>query len=135
MPSPPTTFVPCAGFNPPPVSETKAAFLQKYPRPLPGIYDTVIQELLVQQHLLRYQKKYEYDKVLQWRRPVSGCSVRIMFKAFKKATAMQPIACWESKQSSHSRDISSARPNVSVPSTAALAAVAVRMLLRKLPKQ
>ncbi len=55
------------GFNPPPVSETKAAFLHKYPRPLPGIYDTVIQELLVQQHLLRYQKKYEYDKV-----PVAG---------------------------------------------------------------
>ena len=52
-----------AGFNPPPVSETKAAFLQKYPRPLPGIYDTVIQELLVQQHLLRFQKKYQYDKV------------------------------------------------------------------------
>ena len=53
----------CAGFNPPPVSDTKAAFLQKYPRPLPGIYDTVIQELLVQQHLIRFQKKYQYDKV------------------------------------------------------------------------
>ena len=52
-----------AGHSPPPVSDTKRAFLEAYPRPLPGIYDTVIQELLVQQHLLRFQKKYSYDPV------------------------------------------------------------------------
>lgn len=45
------------------MSDTKAAFLAAYPRPLPGLYDVIIQELLVQQHLLRFQKKYTYDPV------------------------------------------------------------------------
>ena len=49
--------------NPPPVSETKAAFLAAYPRPLPGLYDTIIQELLVVQHLIRFQKRYQYSSV------------------------------------------------------------------------
>lgn len=28
-----------------------------------AIYNTVIQELLVQQHIIRYNTKYEYDEV------------------------------------------------------------------------
>ena len=50
------------------MSDTKAAFLAAYPRPLPGLYDVIIQELLVQQHLLRFQKKYTYDPVRAPRR-------------------------------------------------------------------
>lgn len=39
---------------------------------MPSIYNTVIQELLVQQHLIRYNKKYQYDEVR------SGCSPKAM---------------------------------------------------------
>lgn len=47
----------------PTVSETKANFLQAYKRPIPSIYNTVLQELIVQQHLMRYKKTYTYDAV------------------------------------------------------------------------
>ena len=30
---------------------------------MPGIYNNIIQELLVQQHLMRWNKKYTYDEV------------------------------------------------------------------------
>ncbi|KAG0483898.1 hypothetical protein HPP92_011982 [Vanilla planifolia] len=48
---------------PPPVSETKLNFLKSYKRPIPSIYNNVLQELLVQQHLMRYKKTYQYDAV------------------------------------------------------------------------
>ncbi|XP_071692471.1 protein THYLAKOID FORMATION1, chloroplastic-like [Rutidosis leptorrhynchoides] len=48
---------------PPPVSETKSKFLNAYKRPIPSIYNTVLQELIVQQHLMRYKKTYQYDAV------------------------------------------------------------------------
>lgn len=48
---------------PPPVSETKLKFLQAYKRPIPSIYNSVLQELIVQQHLMRYKKTYRYDAV------------------------------------------------------------------------
>lgn len=47
----------------PTVSDTKAAFLAKYSKPVNPIFSTVINELLVTQHLWRYQKKYAYDPV------------------------------------------------------------------------
>lgn len=47
----------------PPVSVTKRNFLEAYPKPVPGIYDAVLQELLVQQHLIRYNTKYQYNPV------------------------------------------------------------------------
>ncbi|XP_073143423.1 protein THYLAKOID FORMATION1, chloroplastic [Henckelia pumila] len=47
----------------PPVSETKLNFLKAYKRPIPSIYNTVLQELIVQQHLMRYKKSYRYDPV------------------------------------------------------------------------
>lgn len=47
----------------PPVSETKSKFLQAYKRPVPSIYNSVLQELIVQQHLVRYKKTYRYDPV------------------------------------------------------------------------
>ncbi|KAI4383298.1 hypothetical protein MLD38_009154 [Melastoma candidum] len=48
---------------PPTVAETKSNFLLAYKRPIPSIYNTVLQELLVQQHLTRYKKFYQYDPV------------------------------------------------------------------------
>ncbi|XP_074284938.1 protein THYLAKOID FORMATION1, chloroplastic [Silene latifolia] len=47
----------------PPVSETKLNFLKAYKRPIPSIYNNVLQELLVQQHLMKYKKTYRYDPV------------------------------------------------------------------------
>ncbi|KAK9677969.1 hypothetical protein RND81_11G179500 [Saponaria officinalis] len=47
----------------PPVSETKANFLKAYKRPIPSIYNNVLQELLVQQHLMRYKRTFRYDPV------------------------------------------------------------------------
>ncbi|XP_042441706.1 protein THYLAKOID FORMATION1, chloroplastic-like [Zingiber officinale] len=52
-----------ASYVPPTVSETKLSFLKAYKRPIPSIYNTVLQELLVQQHLMRYKKTYQYDAV------------------------------------------------------------------------
>ncbi|KAL5196918.1 hypothetical protein ABZP36_000430 [Zizania latifolia] len=48
---------------PPTVAETKLNFLKSYKRPIPSIYSTVLQELLVQQHLMRYKRTYQYDPV------------------------------------------------------------------------
>lgn len=54
----------CAGaWLPPPVSDTKHKFYEGFKKPIPGVYNTVIQELLVQQHLMRHNKNYSYDEV------------------------------------------------------------------------
>ena len=53
----------CAAWNPPTVSDTKQAFYESFKKPIPPIYNTVIQELLVQQHLLRWNHTYQYDEV------------------------------------------------------------------------
>lgn len=45
------------------MADTKAAFLEGFKRPLPGIYSTVIQELLVQQHLFRWNVTYSYNAI------------------------------------------------------------------------
>ncbi|WOL15081.1 protein THYLAKOID FORMATION1, chloroplastic [Canna indica] len=55
--------VAAASYVPPTVSETKLNFLKSYKRPIPSIYNTVLLELLVQQHLMRYKKTYQYDAV------------------------------------------------------------------------
>ncbi|PIM99515.1 hypothetical protein CDL12_27992 [Handroanthus impetiginosus] len=47
----------------PTVSQTKSNFLKAYKRPIPSIYNTVLQELIVQQHLMRYKRSYRYDPV------------------------------------------------------------------------
>ncbi|KAK4714285.1 hypothetical protein R3W88_020192 [Solanum pinnatisectum] len=47
----------------PTVADTKLKFLTAYKRPIPTVYNTVLQELIVQQHLTRYKKSYQYDPV------------------------------------------------------------------------
>lgn len=49
--------------DPPTVAETKSNFLKAYKRPIPSVYNTVLQELIVQQHLVRYKKSYRYDPI------------------------------------------------------------------------
>lgn len=47
----------------PTVADTKGAFIRDYRKPIPSIYSNVIQELLVQQHLMRYNATYTYDPI------------------------------------------------------------------------
>eukprot|EP00898_Chlorokybus_atmophyticus_P002287 jgi/Chlat1/3059/Chrsp21S00240 len=66
----------CMAADIPTVADTKRAFLQNFSKPLPSIYNNVIQELLVQQHLVRqefvcallctkplYNVNYQYDPI------------------------------------------------------------------------
>ncbi len=45
------------------MGDTKRKFLEKFKRPLPGLYSTVLQEFLVQSHLFRYNASYKYNEV------------------------------------------------------------------------
>ena len=45
------------------MADTKRKFYEAFRKPVPGIYNNIIQELLVQQHLMRWNKKYTYDEV------------------------------------------------------------------------
>lgn len=45
------------------MTDTKRKFLDSYKRPIPAIYNTVVQELLVQQHFIRYNVNYKYNQV------------------------------------------------------------------------
>uniref|UniRef100_A0A803QK60 Protein THYLAKOID FORMATION1, chloroplastic n=1 Tax=Cannabis sativa TaxID=3483 RepID=A0A803QK60_CANSA len=47
----------------PTVADTKLNFLKSYKRPIPSVYNSVLQELLVQQHLIKYKKSYSYDPI------------------------------------------------------------------------
>lgn len=47
---------------PPTVAETKRKFVEAYPKPIAAVYSTVLQELLVQQHFIRYSSLYQYNK-------------------------------------------------------------------------
>lgn len=58
--SPP--FPPSAA-SPPTVSDTKNKFITSYSRPIPAIYGNIINELIVQQHIWRYNTAYQYDEV------------------------------------------------------------------------
>jgi len=57
------SLVVTAAFSPPTVAETKKKFSEAYTRPIPAIYNTVVQELLVQQHFIRYSVNYQYNAV------------------------------------------------------------------------
>lgn len=47
----------------PTVAATKEAFLKALVEPMPSSYETAIQELLVQQHSMRYSATYTYDPI------------------------------------------------------------------------
>ncbi|KAK9862303.1 hypothetical protein WJX84_001196, partial [Apatococcus fuscideae] len=50
-------------WNPPTISDTKQKFYKQFKTPINPIYNTVIQELLVQQHLMRWNINYKYDAI------------------------------------------------------------------------
>jgi hypothetical protein len=45
------------------VADTKRKFVEAYKFPIPAVYGNVIQELLVTQHLARYNTNYAYSPV------------------------------------------------------------------------
>ena len=45
------------------VADTKRKFLEAYPYPIPSVWATVVQELLVQGHFQKYNKKSEYNEL------------------------------------------------------------------------
>jgi photosystem II biogenesis protein Psp29 len=53
-----------AASTPPTVADAKAKFLQSFNKPLPSLYSTVVLELLVQQHLYRWNANYVYTPVM-----------------------------------------------------------------------
>lgn len=61
--APGSPHAPAAAFAPPTVADTKSKFMLAYTRPIPSIYNTVVQELLVQQHFIRYGVNYVYNPV------------------------------------------------------------------------
>jgi len=59
-----TFFVSAGEESRPTVSDTKAKFISTYQAPIPAVFNTVVQELLVSQHLSRYNTKYSYNAVM-----------------------------------------------------------------------
>jgi hypothetical protein len=47
----------------PTVSETKDAFIKAYSKPIPAMFNTVLQEMIVMQHMTRFNAKYTYNPV------------------------------------------------------------------------
>lgn len=45
------------------VADTKKNFLESYPYPIPSIWSVAVNELLVQQHFIKYNAKYSYNKL------------------------------------------------------------------------
>jgi hypothetical protein len=52
-----------AAAPPPTVADTKRKFVEAYRFPVPAVYGNVLQELLVAQHLARYNVNYAYSAV------------------------------------------------------------------------
>jgi photosystem II biogenesis protein Psp29 len=47
----------------PTVADTKARFLAQYKKPIPSIYNNVLQELIVLHHFVRFNASYKYDPI------------------------------------------------------------------------
>jgi hypothetical protein len=58
----PAPLPPPAAHAPPTVADTKRKFIDSYRKPIPSIYNVVVQELLVQQHFIRYNVAYKYNE-------------------------------------------------------------------------
>ena len=58
-----STGLPPAAALPPTVADSKRKFVESYKFPIPAIYNNVVQELLVAQHLTRYNANYAYGPV------------------------------------------------------------------------
>mmetsp|Transcript_31597 Transcript_31597/g.80975 ORF Transcript_31597/g.80975 Transcript_31597/m.80975 type:complete len:295 (-) Transcript_31597:269-1153(-) len=83
----------------PTVADTKRAFIEAYPKPMSALYNTVVQEFLVQHHLMRYQSMYEYDPIMamgfcsvfdQVTEGMGAAEVPAIFKAYIEALGEDP---------------------------------------------
>lgn len=75
------------------MADTKKKFLDAYNKPIPGIYSTVVNELLVQQHLIRYNRKYQYNSVR--RLHVSQPSMQSTQRAHHQVFALGFVSVYE----------------------------------------
>ena len=57
------------------MADTKRKFVEAYKFPIPAVYGNVIQELLVAQHLARYNVNYAYSAVRVPARRARTCGV------------------------------------------------------------
>lgn len=71
------------------MADTKRAFIETYSRPIPAIYNTVIQELLVQQHFVFNTVNYKYNPV---RGPMTVAG------AASRECRLSRMAAWASMQ-------------------------------------
>jgi hypothetical protein len=70
------------------VSATKEKFFTGYKKPMSAVYTTVVQELLVQQHLIRYNKNYQYDEVCTMvKQPLNCLSLGLVAEYFLKVVS------------------------------------------------
>lgn len=60
------------------MSETKQKFFDAYTKPVSSMYSTVIIELLVQQHFVRYNKNYMYNMVRFISMPQTWCMAPLL---------------------------------------------------------
>eukprot|EP01023_Acetabularia_acetabulum_P058401 TRINITY_DN68_c0_g1_i1.p2 TRINITY_DN68_c0_g1~~TRINITY_DN68_c0_g1_i1.p2 ORF type:complete len:285 (+),score=63.97 TRINITY_DN68_c0_g1_i1:109-963(+) len=52
-----------ASFAPPSLADTKQKFIDTYPKPIPAVYNTVLQELLAQAHFQCNSVTFQYDEI------------------------------------------------------------------------
>jgi photosystem II biogenesis protein Psp29 len=85
---------------PPTVADTKAKFLAAYTKPISALYNTVIQEFLVQSHLCRVNVNYEYDAIIgmgfvsvfdQVTDGMGAQEQQAIFKAYVEALGDDPV--------------------------------------------
>lgn len=85
-----------------------------YPKPMPALYNAVIQEFLVQSHLARVNVAYEYDEVGAWIGHAGRCYMLGML------FVLPAPACWVLKNDVGSRNVSTLNDCIGCSPTARL---------------
>ncbi len=69
------------------MADTKRKFVEAYRFPIPAVYSGVIQELLVTQHLARYNTNYAYSAVRRGDPPAAAAATPLRHFRSTAATA------------------------------------------------
>lgn len=87
----------------PTVAETKAAFMDAYSKPIPAMFNTILQELLVSQHLYVNNAKYKYNALCSlgfisvfdqiFTEDFKWGKSEDIFTAYNKALGLDPSKC------------------------------------------
>jgi hypothetical protein len=75
------------------VSETKRRFIQGYRKPIAGLYDSVMQELLVQMHFVRHNTRYEYNEVRKRHHHLDRGAVKCIPGPEPQPLLPEPLPC------------------------------------------